>query len=81
MTYIDGLALLGGTLLGFCPLPQAIKTWRTKRAEDVSWWFLGMWGVGDVAMLLYGIEVGLPLPIVLNNVMNALCISVIAWYR
>ena len=81
MTYTDALANLGGTLLGFCAIPQAYRAWKTKRADDVSWWFLAMWFFGDMALLLFGIETGLPFAIVSNNVLNALVIVVIAWYK
>lgn len=80
-TYVAWLALVGAVLLGVCAIPQAVRSWRTKRADDVSWWFLSAWFFGDIALLLYGIETGLPLPIVLNNVVNAICIVVISWFK
>lgn len=60
-----------GLAAGFCTtiafLPQAIKTWKTKSAKDLS---LGMYSIfctGVVLWLTYGILIS-DLPIILTNV-------------
>ena len=59
-----------GLAAGFCTtiafLPQAVKTWRTKSAKDLS---LGMYSIfctGVILWLTYGILIS-DLPIILTN--------------
>ena len=40
---VEVIGWIGATLFAFCGAPQALKTYRTKRAEDISWAFLFMW--------------------------------------
>lgn len=47
---------IGGLLFAFCAVPQAIKTYKTKLAGDISWWFLGMWVFGEIFTLIYVID-------------------------
>jgi uncharacterized protein with PQ loop repeat len=49
---------LGAFLLATCGLPQAWKTYRTKKCEDLSWVFILFWFGGEVLTLTY---------IILNN--------------
>ena len=65
----------------FCAVPQAWTSFKTKSSKDMSWLFLTMWFIGDVCLMIYGINVSLPIAIVLNNLLNAVCIIVIAWYK
>jgi len=44
---------IGSVLLTVCGLPQAIKVWRTKKANDLSMTFLTMWWLGEVFTFLY----------------------------
>ena len=60
-----------GLAAGFCTtiafLPQAIKTWKTKSAKDLS---LGMYSIfcsGVILWLTYGILIS-DIPIILTNV-------------
>jgi uncharacterized protein with PQ loop repeat len=34
-------------------VPQVIKTWKTKEADDLSWLFLLFWLFGEILMLIY----------------------------
>ncbi len=77
---LNALALIGGVLLGVCPIPEAYKAFRNKRAEN-SWAFLACWGIGDLCLLAYGIGTNLPIAIILNNVLNAVCIGIICWFK
>jgi len=47
------LGWLGGFLFAICALPQVIKTYKTKKAEDLSWLFLLFWFFGEVFTLIY----------------------------
>lgn len=70
-----------GLAAGFCTtiafLPQAVKTWKTKSAKDLS---LGMYSIfctGVVLWLTYGIIIS-DLPIILTNLATlTLAISIL----
>ena len=47
------LGWIGAILFSICGFPQAIKTWKTKKAGDLSWLFLLMWWGGEVLTLFY----------------------------
>ena len=53
VTLVEAIGWLGSTLLAFCGAPQAIKTYRTKQAEDLSWGFLFMWIGGEICTTIY----------------------------
>ena len=40
-------------MLAVCALPQVIKCWRTRKADDLSWLFLLLWFGGEVLTLAY----------------------------
>ncbi|MGD9275789.1 MAG: PQ-loop repeat-containing protein [Candidatus Pacearchaeota archaeon] len=43
----------GAFLFAICAVPQVIKTWRTKKAGDLSWLFLFFWLFGEVFTFTY----------------------------
>lgn len=47
------LGWLGAFLLATCGLPQAWKTFKTKKCDDLSWGFLMFWFWGEVFTLAY----------------------------
>ena len=47
------LGWVGAFLFAFCAVPQVLKTWRTKRAGDLSWIFLLFWLGGEIFTLIY----------------------------
>lgn len=60
------IGLLAGALTTIAFLPQAIKTWKTKSAKDIS---LGMYLIfctGVILWLIYGILIS-DLPVILAN--------------
>lgn len=72
---IEILGWLGAALFSRCAVPQCIKTWRTKRADDLSWAFLWMWFWGEVFTFTYVMvtnsRVGeYQLPLIANYVFN-----------
>lgn len=73
-----------GLAAGFCTtvafLPQAIKTWRTKSAKDLS---LGMYltfCTGVALWLTYGILIS-DLPIILTNVVTLILALSILYFK
>lgn len=73
-----------GLAAGFCTtlafLPQAIKTWTSKSAKDIS---LGMYTIfctGVVLWLTYGIMIG-DLPIILTNAVTLMLALSILFFK
>ncbi|HEY0139942.1 MAG TPA: SemiSWEET transporter [Thermoanaerobaculia bacterium] len=52
ITVIGGLAAFGTTAAW---LPQVVRTWRSRSAEDFSWGYLAMFSTGVSLWLVYGI--------------------------
>jgi MtN3 and saliva related transmembrane protein len=80
---MDGFTLIG-LAAGFCTtaafLPQAIKTWKTKSAKDLS---LGMYSIfctGVVLWLTYGILVG-DIPIIITNAVTMVLAFSILYFK
>ena len=72
---IELVGWVGATCFSFCGLPQALKTYRTKSAQDFSWGFLWMWMIGEVLTFIYvlaqNIELGVyQLPLLINYFLN-----------
>jgi uncharacterized protein with PQ loop repeat len=70
---------LGAFFLSVCGVPQAIKTFYTKRANDLSWLFILSWGVGEVLICTYILHDNYTsqswqLPLIANYVFNILVI-------
>lgn len=51
-TIIGGFAAFGTTAAW---LPQVLKTWKSRSAEDFSWPYLAMFSSGVALWLVYGI--------------------------
>lgn len=73
-----------GLTAGFCTtvafLPQAIKTWKTKSAKDLS---LGMYSIfctGIILWLIYGFLIN-DLPVILTNLASIILASSILYFK
>jgi MtN3 and saliva related transmembrane protein len=51
-TIIGALAAIGTTAAW---LPQVVKTWRSRSAEDFSWSYLAMFSTGVALWIVYGL--------------------------
>jgi len=69
---ITWLGIAAGILTSFAVLPQLIKTWHTKHAEDISIWQLIMLAAGTFLWLIYGIVIN-DLPLKLANGFSSFC--------
>ncbi|MEO1133102.1 MAG: SemiSWEET transporter [Cyanobacteria bacterium J06639_1] len=65
----DTLGILAGTLTTLAFLPQLIKTWRSRSAEDVSIGMFLMFCTGVVLWGVYGWEIH-ALPVIATNVIT-----------
>lgn len=71
------IGLLAGTLTTVAFLPQAIKTWKSKSAEDLS---LGMYSIfcsGVVLWFIYGILTSDFPVMIANGVTLVLALSIL----
>jgi len=77
---------MGGILFAFCGLPQAIKTYRTQHARDISWWFLWMWVFGEIFTLIYVFDNNMmsgewQYPLIANYFFNTIIVSFIGYMK
>lgn len=49
----QSIGWLGAFLFATCAVPQVIKTWKSKKAEDLSWLFLLFWFFGEILTFIY----------------------------
>ena len=78
MTSTGWLGTLAGTLTTVAFVPQVLQIWRTKCARDISLLMFGIFSVGVMFWLVYGIAMG-ALPIILFNAVTLiLAVAVLA---
>jgi uncharacterized protein with PQ loop repeat len=53
MVINEAIGWIGGTIMSLCAVPQVYRTWKTKKAEDLSWGFLLMWFWGEIFLCFY----------------------------
>ncbi len=67
---MDGYTIIG-LMAGLCTtvafLPQAVKTWRTKSAKDLSLGMYSIFCIGIILWLIYGFLIS-NLPIIFTNI-------------
>lgn len=60
------LGLVAGSLTTLAFMPQVVKIWRTRSAEDISTFMFLLFSTGVFLWLLYGILVD-ALPVIIAN--------------
>jgi len=79
---METVGWIGGVLLAFCSLPQAIKTFKTKKCDDISSAFLLMWLGGEICMVIYAIVcLNANAQLLLNYLLNIVLITIIGFYK
>lgn len=76
INFTTTLGLVAGVLTTIAYLPQLIKTWQSKSADDLSWSMLIILCVGIILWLVYGFSVR-DIPIVAANIVTFMLASVI----
>jgi MtN3 and saliva related transmembrane protein len=74
--YITTLGLVAGVLTTIAYLPQLIKTWKSKSADDLSWSMLIILCTGIVLWLVYGIYIQ-DVPIIAANIVTLVLATII----
>lgn len=69
MNTIDALGLAAGSLTTIAFVPQVLKIWISKSAEDVSTLMFAVFSLGVALWLAYGLVLG-AMPIVIANVVT-----------
>lgn len=74
------IGLIAAFLTTGAYVPQAIKTWRTRRTSDLSLSMFTMVFLGTVSWLVYGLLIG-DLPIILANTFTLGTSFVILYFK
>lgn len=83
---IETIGWAGNILFAICGLPQAIKTWRTKKVADLSGLFLWLWLLGEMLTFVYIVVVDIRdntshYPLYFNYTFN-MCLAVyLVWAK
>lgn len=70
MTLVDLVGTLAATLTTVAFIPQALKTWRTRHARDLSLGMFSLFTAGVLCWLIYGLLLG-AWPIIIANTITA----------
>ena len=66
MDTVNIIGSLAGSLTTIAFIPQAVKTWKTGSAQDISLFMFLLFSCGVLLWLIYGIQLH-ALPIILAN--------------
>lgn len=80
MTLISLLGIVAGMLTTISFLPQVIKTWKSKSADDLSLSMFLIFFSGVALWLIYGIIIG-DLPIILANSLTLVLSGTILYFK
>ncbi|MHB1245013.1 MAG: SemiSWEET family sugar transporter [Sulfuriferula sp.] len=72
----DWIGLLAGTLTTVAFIPQVIKIWRSKKADDISVSMFLIFTVGVALWMIYGIQIA-SLPVMLANAVTMILALII----
>ena len=77
LEHADALGALAGTLTTAAFVPQVLKTWKSRSAEDVSLAMFLIFSVGVLLWLVYGMLIGATPIIVANSVTLVLSLAIL----
>lgn len=77
---LDTLGWLGGILLAFSAVPQALESYKYKNSDGLTWGFLLLWFWGEVLMLIYLIPKQ-DIILIANYTINLLLVIIILRYK
>lgn len=76
----EAIGLAAGMLTTLAFLPQALKTWRTKSAKDISLAMFACFCLGVTLWLVYGLMIG-SVPVVAANAVTLAIASTILAFK
>lgn len=74
------LGIVAGTLTTIAFVPQVVRIWRTRSTHDISMLMFGIFSLGVVLWLLYGIAVG-SWPIILANLVTLVLSLTVLYFK
>lgn len=77
MQMINLLGYVAGSLTTISFVPQALKTWRSRHCDDLSWGMLVLFAAGVGTWLIYGV-IQDDLPIIAANAVTLVLVILIA---
>ena len=78
MNSTEILGLVAGLFTTIAFVPQVIKTWKSKHANDISLAMFSIFSSGVALWIVYGVMIG-SLPVILANVVTlALALTILA---
>jgi MtN3 and saliva related transmembrane protein len=80
MNFVTNIGLLAGMLTTISFLPQVIKTWRSKSAQDISLSMFLTFCLGVVFWIIYGIAID-NVPIIFTNVLTLILSGSILFFK
>lgn len=80
MTAIQLLGMAAGSISAITFLPQVIKTWKTKKADDISLLMFTFATVSVIMWLVYGIILR-DIPIIYTNSLVLICSLIMLYFK
>jgi MtN3 and saliva related transmembrane protein len=74
MSQVELLGLVAGMFVAFGLVPQILRVWKLKSAQEISLSFNLLYLIGALLWLAYGLSLGLTSVIVWNSANSALLI-------
>ncbi len=69
---VDVIGYAAGATLAACYLPQVVKTWTTRSAEDLSFWMVLLTLLSAVLYEIYAALLGLWPVVIMNGIFGLL---------
>ena len=80
MDLVQLIGLTAGVLTTISFLPQVIKTWKSKSANDLSLLMFSMFCTGILMWLIYGLLIN-DLPIIFSNIATLSLAGTILFFK
>ena len=80
MEFANVFGSLAGTLTTIAFFPKAIKTWKTKSAEDISLGMFTLFAAGVFLWIVYGIAIG-SVPVIIANTITFVLAATILVFK
>ncbi|AFZ55493.1 SemiSWEET transporter [Cyanobacterium aponinum AL20118] len=80
MEWITIIGLMAGSLTTISFLPQAIKTWRSKSAKDISLAMFLCFCLGVVLWIIYGLFI-MDIPVLVTNIVTLILAGTILFFK
>lgn len=80
MNLVTAIGLIAGTLTTISFLPQALKTWKSKSAKDISLAMFLTFCLGVILWIIYGICIK-DLPVIATNSLTLILSGTILFFK